>query len=86
MDHFKACLVAKGCTQVYGADYYDTCSPVAKIASIRLILSMTVMRSWPLISIIHQDIFLHNDLIGEIYMKQHPGFIAQGESELVCQL
>ncbi|WJZ87835.1 hypothetical protein VitviT2T_007185 [Vitis vinifera] len=48
VDRLKAHLVAKGYTQVYGSDYGDTFSPVAKIAYIRLLLSMAVIRSWPL--------------------------------------
>ena len=45
VDQLKACLVAKGYTQQYGLDYYDIFSPVAKIASIRLLLSMAAMHS-----------------------------------------
>ena len=45
VDRLKACLVAKGYTQQYGSDYYDTFSPVAKIASVRLLLSMVAMCS-----------------------------------------
>ena len=45
IDWLKARLVAKGYTQQYSSEYYDTFSPVAKIASVRLLLSMTVMHS-----------------------------------------
>ena len=45
VDRLKTHLVAKGYTQIYGSDYYDTFSPPAKMASIRLLLSMATMRS-----------------------------------------
>ena len=79
-------MVAKGYTQIYGSDYGDTFSPIAKIAFVHLLLSMVAMCSWPLYKLDIKNVFLHGDLAEEVYMEQPPGFVAQGESSLVCRL
>lgn len=87
IDRLKARLVAKGYTQVFGLDYSDTFSPVAKMASVRLFLSMAAMRHWPLYQLDIKNAFLHGDLEEEVYLEQPPGFVAQRECRgYVCRL
>jgi Reverse transcriptase (RNA-dependent DNA polymerase) len=46
IDKYKACLVVCGFTQIYSVDYFDTFSPVAKLASIRTILVIAAHYDW----------------------------------------
>ena len=86
IDQLKALLVAKGYTQIFGLEYGDTFSPVAKIASVCLLLSTAVVRHWPLLQLDFKNAFLHAALEEEVYMEQPLGCVAPGENDMVCKL
>ena len=86
MARLKARLVAKGYAQTYGVDYSDAFSPVAKLNSVRLFISLAASENWPLHQLDIKNAFIHGDLQEEVYMEQPPSFITLGEFKKVCHL
>ena len=83
---YKALLVAKGYSQVEVIDFGEIFSPVAKLTSIRFLLSIVVAFDIEVEQMDVKTTFLHGDLEEEIYMEQPEGFILKGKNELVCKL
>ena len=82
----KARLVAKGYAQTYGVGYFDTFSPIDKLTSVRLFISLVASYDWNLHQLDIKNVFLHGDLQEEVYMEQPLGFVPQGEIGKVCRL
>ena len=86
IEKHKARLVAKGFSQREGVDYNETFAPVAKMNTIRTILSLAASYKWEIHQMDVKSVFLNGNLSEEIYMQQPPGFITSETSSLVCKL
>ncbi|GKA68228.1 putative RNA-directed DNA polymerase [Tanacetum coccineum] len=86
IERYKARLVANGYTQTYGIDYSETFSPVAKINTIRVLISIAANKGWPLHQFDVKKAFLHGELKEEIYMEAPRGFTDNFGEREVCLL
>jgi hypothetical protein len=62
VERHKAQLVSKGFSQVEGIDYNETFSPIAKMNSICLVLSLAASHKWEVHQMDVKSTFLHGDL------------------------
>jgi hypothetical protein len=76
IDKYKAWLVAHRFTQIYGVDYLDTFSPMAKLVSICTILAIAAQLNWEIESFNFNSTYLNGELreAEEIYMQEPPGY------------
>ncbi|KAK6119431.1 hypothetical protein DH2020_046826 [Rehmannia glutinosa] len=74
VERYKARLVAKGYHQVYGVDYLDSFSPVAKMDTVRVLIFCSRHEDFKLYQMDVKSAFLNGFIQEEVYVKQPPGF------------
>jgi hypothetical protein len=82
----RARVVAKGFTQIFGLDYDETFSPVARFESLRLLLALAALEDWEIHQMDVKSAFLNGVLDEEIYMEQPEGFVDPDHPNKVCLL
>lgn len=82
----KARLVANGYHQKPGLDFEDTFSPVIKMTTVRLIISLALHFTWPVHQLDVKNAFLHGLISKEIHRAQPQGFVSNQFPRHVCRL
>ena len=80
---YKSRLVCQGFSQVEGVDYFDTFSPVAKPAMVRMVFMMAAVYDLELDQIDVCAAYLNANIDVPIYMKQPKGY---EHGNMVCKL
>ena len=86
IEKYKARLVAKGFVQKYSIDYEETFAPMAKMPTVRIILTLSAAQGWKVFQLDIKSVFLNGDLNAEIFMNQPEGFVVKGKESFVCKL
>jgi hypothetical protein len=86
VERHKAHLVAKGFKWRLGIDYDYTFSPVVKLATIKMVLSLVISQGCVLRQLDVQNVFLHGVLEEDVFMKQPPRFISAEFPSYHCKL
>src|SRR6267142_119755 len=81
IEKYKARLVACGFMQKLGMDYFNTFSPVARLASFCMILAIAVHNDWEIHTFDFNGAYLNGELNvnKDIFMQPPPGYESQGE-------
>ena len=86
IDKYKARLVAKGFREKENIDFFDTFSPVTRITSIRVLISLASIHNLLIHQMDVKTAFLNGELDEEIYMDQPEGFVVHDQEHKVCKL
>ncbi|XP_071699281.1 uncharacterized protein [Rutidosis leptorrhynchoides] len=84
LERYKGRLVVQGNHQCAGVDFFDTFSPVIKMATVRSILALAASKRWKIHQMDVNNAFLHGDLSEEVYMRMPPGI--PNPEHKVCRL
>ncbi|GKB82412.1 RmlC-like cupins superfamily protein [Tanacetum coccineum] len=74
VDKLKVSIVVKDFKQKEGMDYKHTFSPVAKLATVRVLVALATAKEWPLHQLDVNNAFLHGYIDEEIYILPHEGY------------
>ncbi|RVW76140.1 Retrovirus-related Pol polyprotein from transposon RE1 [Vitis vinifera] len=78
-----------GCRWIYTVKYKadETFAPVAKINTVRVLLSLAANLDWSLQQFDVKNVFLHGELSKEVYMDLPPGcMVSKKQCQKVCKL
>ena len=80
--------MARGFTQIYSVNYYETYLPVARLASFQLLMAIAAWNSWPVDALDFKSAFWNSKLGDDevIYLEQPAGYKTKDREGWVSML
>ena len=78
VERYKARLVVKGYSRRQGIDYDEVFAPVARLETIRLLISLVAQNQWRIFQMDVKSAFLNGYLEEELYVEQPIGYVVEG--------
>lgn len=86
VEKYKARLVAKGYAQRHGVDYEEVFAPVARMETIRFLVSFAAQKNWRIFQLDVKSAFLNGVLDNDVFIEQPKGYVVKGEEGKVLKL
>lgn len=78
--------MVRGYTQEYVVDYEEVLTPVARMETIRLVITVAVHHGWSIYQLDVKSAFLPGELTEDVFVEQPQRFEKHGEEEKVYKL
>ena len=78
IERHKAILVVKGYKKKHGIDYEETFALVARMETVRAMLSIAAQNKWKFYQMDVKSAFLNGVLMEEVYIEQPLGYEKKG--------
>eukprot|EP00253_Pinus_taeda_P020850 PITA_20850 len=85
IERHKARLVVKGYKQQYGRDYEETFAPVARMETVRAVMSIATQNKWKIYQMDVKSAFLNGVLMEEVYIEQPLGYEKKGNDDYLIE-
>eukprot|EP00253_Pinus_taeda_P033312 PITA_33312 len=86
IERHKERLIVKGYKQQYGRDYEEIFAPVARMETVRAVLSIAAQNKWKVYQMDVKSAFLNGVLMEEVYNEQPVGYEKKRQEHKVCRL
>ena len=78
--------MVKGYAKQFGVDFSKTFAPVARLDTIKMLLTLTAHKGWKIHQLDVKSVFLNGILEEELFFDQLEGFVKPRNESKVCWL